>query len=237
MASCAPLQYYQVCKTEVSDEMQVGTKSIIYEDGNCTVAYDLWSQGGNPGFYFRNNTNEDIYLHLDKSFFVKNGVAYDYYLDRIISTTNQTTVSASNRIGTSGLMNTSGEAQNRREKEVITIPANTRKKISEYSVSWLRITHCDLPSYPTRMKIKTKAFDKENSPMVFSNRIAYSKGNAEEVISFENEFYVSEVTNYPEQAMFENRSVTYCEGRAVSRRFMKYVSPDAYFLKYNTGER
>lgn len=237
MASCAPSQYYQVCKTEVSEEMQVKTNSVVYEDENCTVAYDLWSNGGNPGFWFRNNTDEDIYLYLDKSFFIKNGVAYDYYLDRIISSSNQTTVSAPNRLGTSGVMSSSMEAQNRREKEVITIPANTRKKISEYSVSWIRITDCDLPNFPTRMNIKTKAFDKESSPVVFSNRMAYSKGSAEEVISFENEFYVSEVTNYPERAMFEDRSVTYCEGRAVRRRFMKYASPDAYFLKYKPSGR
>lgn len=208
------------------------TNNIVYEDEHCTVAYDLWTDGGNPGFWFRNNTDEAIYLHLDKSFFIKNGVAYDYYLHRIYGAESQRTVTSSNRIGTVGVMNSSSEGLNRKEKEVITIPANTRKKISEYSVSWLRITDCDLPNYPTRMNIQTKGFDKDGSPVVFSNRISYSLGDEEAIHSIENEFYVSEVTNYPERAVFEDRYVTYCEGRVVRRRFMKYASPDAYFLRY-----
>jgi hypothetical protein len=237
VASCTPLQYYQVCKTQVDEEMRVSANRVVYEDDNCSVAYDLWTEGGNPGFWFRNNTDEDINLHLDRSYFVKNGVAYDYFLDRIFGATSQRSEAAAYSAMALTVMNTSGQAQNRKEKNVITIPAKTRKKISEYSVGWLRITDCDLPGFPTRLNIRTKVFDKENSPIVFSNRIAYSLGDKEEITSFENEFFVSEVTNYPEREMYETRSMSYCGNRVVSRRYMRYVSPDAYYLKYNSNKR
>lgn len=215
--------------------MRITKTKVLYEDENCTVAYDFWSDGGDAGFWLRNNTEENIHLHLDKSFFIKNGVAYDYYLDRVFSASSQRGMTHSNQVGTSGSYYSSVEAQSRKEKEVVTIPPHTKRKITEYPISWMRITNCDLPGFPTRLNLRTKEFDKDNSPLVFGNRIAYSVGDDEELLLIENDFFVSEVSNYPESAMYEFRSVSYCDGPVTRGRYMRNVSPDAYYLKYSKG--
>lgn len=99
MTSCKTT-YYQVC--EVASSMSPSEKGCyIYNDEACTVTYNFWSCGGNPGFCFTNNTDEIIYIDLSKSFYVRNGFAYDYYLSRSYSSAQSSTVSKSQSAGAS----------------------------------------------------------------------------------------------------------------------------------------
>jgi hypothetical protein len=51
------------------------------------VFYKFWTKGGDAGFEFYNKANEIIYLDLTKTFFIKNGIAYDYYEDKTVTDT------------------------------------------------------------------------------------------------------------------------------------------------------
>jgi hypothetical protein len=75
--------YYQVYKT--SNGLQQKESVLTYEDENCIVTYNLWSDGGNVGFNFENKTDKDIYLDLDKCFFILNGEAYNYFRNRTLA--------------------------------------------------------------------------------------------------------------------------------------------------------
>src|SRR5574344_2203434 len=79
MSSCSKNVYYQLCKT-TSENVTSQKEGMVYEDANCKIVYNLWRDGGDAGFLFQNKTKEIVYLELDKSFFIKNGVAYDYFL-------------------------------------------------------------------------------------------------------------------------------------------------------------
>lgn len=71
---------------------------LVYEDNNCKIYYSFWSENGNAGFFAYNKTNNILYIDLSKSFFVKNGIAYDYYKNREwkeTHTSNTTTSSSS----------------------------------------------------------------------------------------------------------------------------------------------
>jgi hypothetical protein len=72
---------------------------VLYEDENCAVFYKFWSDGGDAGFEFYNKTNEIIYLDLSKTFFIKNGVAYDYYQDQTVTKTKSSNVSVASTYG------------------------------------------------------------------------------------------------------------------------------------------
>ena len=89
--------YYQVFKTN-ADNGIVTKKNIVFEDNNCSVYYNLWTEGGNVGFSIYNKTESDLTVYLNKTFYVLNGVAYEYFQNRTFSksSNNGTTVTSYN---------------------------------------------------------------------------------------------------------------------------------------------
>ncbi len=82
LLSACSTTYYQVYTIQSSDTEKTKANKYVYEDDNCLVMYNFWRDGGSPGFTFYNNTDSIIYVDLSKSFFVRNGIAYDYFLNR-----------------------------------------------------------------------------------------------------------------------------------------------------------
>ena len=83
LSSCKST-FYQVVTTQ-SENLKTEQNALFFEDANCNVYYNLWSEGGNAGFLFHNKTDVTVYVNLAECFFVKNGMAYDYLLNRTIS--------------------------------------------------------------------------------------------------------------------------------------------------------
>lgn len=238
-ASCAfTSNYYQVYKTKTENGTLTNDK-IIFEDKSCIVAYHLWADGGDIGFSIYNKTESDLTVDLTKTFFVLNGVAYEYFQNRTFSkssssgtalTTNNYPYYYYTNYNTSKSYTASSSASYM-EKPQLTIPPKTQLYVSEYHVAKTRYLNCDLFKYPTSKTIKTVQFDKSNSPFVFYNLISYSsKGDSARM---ENKFYVSEITNYPEVSMFTKVDTSIC-GRKLSipEKIFKNVTPDKFYYNY-----
>ncbi|MDP4186542.1 MAG: hypothetical protein Q8905_00710 [Bacteroidota bacterium] len=232
---------------------------MVYEDENCKVSYNLWDEGGNIGFRFFNKTDKNIYLNLEESFFILNGISYNYYKDRVFTNSTSTGSSTSrgvtasksmtgvnyldllqtNRIAATnavGIMSSSGYSVSYNEEKIVCIPTMTSKIISEYIINESLFRDCDLFKYPTRKQIKSKTFKKSDSPFVFSNRIAYIVGQTGNLIKFENEFYVTEISNYPESEIVESKQDEYCDQKSMTMtKYFKNVSPDKFYIKYTEG--
>jgi len=230
--------------------------ALVYEDENCEVTYNLWSHGGNMGFGFFNKTKENIYLNLDECFFVRNDVANDYYLEREFTQSSNMGSKSSRKKGGSvaltginflgliqsnqaaaevseSLMTSSGSSVSVKEKKIVTIPPGTLKYISEYNINESLYRDCDLLKYPKRKQVRTLHFMKDDSPYVFSNRITYRVGEAAAPVQFENQFYVSEITNYPEKEIVENDYDEFCGEKSMERyNFFKVKSPDRFYIMY-----
>jgi len=249
--------YFQVYKASPSEKLALKDNFLVYEDENCKVSYNLWDEGGNMGFRFFNKTDKNIYLNLEESFFILNGISYNYYKNRVFTTSTSTGSSTSrglitsksmtginyldllqtNRIAatnTVGIMSSSGHSVSYNEEKIVCIPSITSKIISEYVINELLYRDCDLFKYPTRKQIKSKTFKKSDSPFVFGNRIAYMVGQTGNLIKLENEFYVSEISNYPESEIMELKSDEFCDQKSVTMtKYFKNVSPDRFYIKYN----
>lgn len=259
LTSCATTSFYQVYKAVPSDKSINKDNFLIYEDYNCIVSYNFWGEGGNIGFRFYNKTDKNIYLILEESFFVLNGVAYDYYKNRVFThstssgstTARATTASKSvtgvnyldllqtNRIQATrsvGLMTSSGHSISYNEEKIVCIPSKTSKIITEYNISEYIYRDCDLFKYPTKKQVKSKSFSNTESPIVFSNRITYNVEQSENQVKFENEFYISEISNYPESEMLESKYDEYCgQKSATTIKYFSNVSPDKFYIKYTKG--
>lgn len=84
LSSCNP-NYYQVYKVNSSDLVQK-ENSMVFENEDCKIMYNLWGLKGTMGFIFENKTNEDIFLDMTQTFFIKNGAANDYFRNRSYET-------------------------------------------------------------------------------------------------------------------------------------------------------
>lgn len=108
LSSCtAVYQYVQVFEAKSSSQSgQIKNEGggMLYEDNNCAVFYSLWANGGDASFAIYNKTDEIMYVDLSKSFFIRNGIANDYYKERswseVSTSTNSTqTISSTTAYG------------------------------------------------------------------------------------------------------------------------------------------
>jgi hypothetical protein len=89
-------EYIQVLSTKPVNNLEKTSQvngGILYADTNCAVFYKFWDNGGNAGFEFYNKTDKIIYLDLSKTFFIKNGIAYDYYETKTVTNTKNVNTS------------------------------------------------------------------------------------------------------------------------------------------------
>ena len=256
LASCRTSSFYQVYKVTPDDKITLKENHLVYEDENCKVSYDLWDQGGNIGFAFQNKTDKYIFLNLEESFFILNGIASNYYQNRVFSNTTSSGTSVSrganatrsvtganyldliltNRLSVSsslGMINSSGHTVSYNEEKIVCIPGMTSKIISEFSINQSLFRDCALLKYPTKKQIKSKTFAQSNSPLVFSNRIAYTVGQSNTTVKFVNEFFATQITNYPESEITETKSDEFCGQKGMEQiKSFKNVSPDKFYIKY-----
>ncbi len=255
LSSCTTT-FYQVYQVKPSEKIETKENFLVYEDENSKITYDLWSEGGNIGFQFYNKTDKDINLDLSKSYFILNGIASNYYKNRVYTKTtsssnlvakstntskaitglNQLNLIQTNNIQasqTSSLKLISGNSISISEEKVITIPAKTSKLITEYNVNQSLYRDCDLFKYPTKKQIQPKSFSQSTSPINFSNRITYRLEDSEELIKIENTFYVSMITNYPANEFIQSTYPEFCGQKSlVSEKQFIGISPSKFFIKY-----
>lgn len=256
MTACMPTSFFQIYKAIPSSNTNLNGSFLVYEDDNCKVSYNLWYDGGNIGFIFYNKTGQDIFLNLETSYFILNGISYNYYKNRVYTNSASLGASASNFATTSksmtgmnyldliqtnrvsvgnsvGIAASSGYSVSYNEEKIVCIPSLTSKMITEYSINKSLYRDCDLFKYPTKKNIVTKNFKKSDSPFVFSNRLSYTIGKSENPVKFENEFYVSEITNYPKSEIIESKYEKFCDFTGTELlEYFKSISPDKFYIKY-----
>lgn len=232
ITSCTSSLYYQMYQTKaLTNDITINDDAIVFEDDNCIISYDFWGENGDIGFDIYNKNSENLYLHLDECFFVKNGYAYDYYQNRIYSSSSTSVLSAS-------ISYTSGSFS-AAEKRIICIPPQSSKIVSEYTINEQPYKDCDIVFYPGKKDNNTLDFTKDNSPIVFGNKLAYSIGDSETIIRINNDFYVSKISNYPIDLIMIEVPVEIC-GKKIpykTERVFKNSGPTQFYIQYNYDYR
>ena len=94
MASCSTTQFLQVYDVMPGEGVELRDGYPVYDDGTMAVAYDFWGNGGQAGCLITNNGEENIYVDLAETFFVKNGLSDPCYKERTYTVTSASTVEA-----------------------------------------------------------------------------------------------------------------------------------------------
>ncbi|MCQ2077506.1 MAG: hypothetical protein MJZ20_10885 [Bacteroidaceae bacterium] len=91
MTSCTSVYHYlQVVKVQPTTETSKFTANshgFEYHNEDLAMIYNVWSENGKTSFYIYNRSNEILYVDLAKSFFIKDGAAYNYYEEMTYSET------------------------------------------------------------------------------------------------------------------------------------------------------
>lgn len=80
-SSCSTTTYfYQVYEVK-SIDVPIVNDYFVFNNDDVMVRYNFCCEGGDITFYCYNKTDKIIYLQLDNSFYIHNGIAYDYFKD------------------------------------------------------------------------------------------------------------------------------------------------------------
>lgn len=72
-------EYCQVATVASDNTEQLDDGSFYAIKDGVIVTYNLWAELGCSGVLITNTTDSDIFLDADRSFFLKNGIAYTYH--------------------------------------------------------------------------------------------------------------------------------------------------------------
>lgn len=260
LTSCKQL-YYQVYDVK-SDALKQEDNSLVYENNDLKVMYNLWGENGSVGFILQNKTDKDLFVDMDKTFFIFNGQANDYFKNREYSAATTEVASVGYGFsqtywGVNGfwptqyyvpttasaltkLMKGQSHGITTKEKLIVCIPAHAYKVISEYKVSPRFVKTCERSKDFPKRTANVANYSESSSPVKFKNRIAYSfDSDCKNLQHIENSFYVSSVTNYSKKAAVEKvREKTDCySSQKQKRQYFKIGGPDKFYKTYQSQGR
>ena len=225
VCSCKTQQvYYQIAQTKPVDEAAVkcidADNGYFYQDQNCRISYNFWSEKGDAGFTVTNLTDQVLFILKDKCFYVKDGVSYDYYharewTDPIVA----------------------GKATAKeKEKAVIGIAPHSSRSIGGYEIFSGVFLDCNLERTPAKNNPVSMAFTPETSPVQFGNFITYKVGTNGAEQTVRNMFYTWRITNYRKDDLFYTEKVRNCPNvsdiKEVQENIMRFAPATGYYITY-----
>ena len=252
--SCSPV-YYQVYEVK-SKALRQSDNSMVYENDDVKVMYNLWANGGKVNFIINNKTDRDIFVDMGQSFFIFNGEATDYFQNREFS--NSVSMATSTSYGFSMFSSTVGfwpntylvpstqsivaktmkgssKAVTTKEKEIVCIPAHSFKCINGETMSQnVYLTCIKKIDYPVS-SAESATYTEAESPSKLRNRISYSfDKNGKDLRQIENDFYLSGITNYSKKGAMEKvKEYVGCSNSFTKKTYyFKIGGPNKFYKPY-----
>lgn len=248
--------FYQVYDVN-SSSLKQQDNSMVYENNDLKVMYNLWGKNGEVGFIVQNKTDKNLYVDLNQTFFVLNGEALDYYKAREFTSSRSAATSTNSSFAASFLSAvgfwptryfvpttasaSTGSSKVRsngvttKEKQILCLPPHTYKTVSEYTVSPKVVKTCNKALDFPKTTATAASYSEAESPVQFTNILAYSfDKECKDVQRVQNDFYVSNVTNYSEEAAVEKvKEKVDCYDRSKKKvsRF-KIGGPNKFYRTY-----
>lgn len=255
MFGACSARYYQIYGVRGNNVSRM-SDCLMFKDENCSVIYNFWSNGGVADFIFVNNTDSILYLDLEKSFFIRNGMSYDYFEDAVyvsgsgkyygtvsdgflnISSARTSYITSKNTVSeqvsySAKISSYSNPGPSKyefvvkQERPVVLVPPYGSKMISKF-VLWDDGPYTeDACSKDLEPKDSVSyTYSIQSSPLVFSNYITYSVGKSGEPVHIDNMFYVSDITNVKGSVAVVEEKYQ-CEGEYYPRTVTRFKSKDA----------
>lgn len=253
--------YYQVYDVDC-DNMKAQDNSLVFENEDCKILYNLWSNNGELKFAMVNKTDRDIFVNMGQTFYTVNGKAEEYFQDRTYSQRSYVqssiaTTSATGKVSAQGFWGNNVYLENAtavanvfgnkavhaeessftvKEKEMVCIPARCFKVFNYYKLNPAFTQTCDKNRDFPKQTCSVGKYTKQTTPYLFNNRIAYGFTKKEVADKhIDNEFWISAITNYSQKAATENvTSKTKCYNLTTSTKMntFKIGGPNKFYKLY-----
>lgn len=246
LGSCASPNYFQVYETK-SEDLQREENTLVQENEDVKVKYAFWGSGGRADFTVENKTDKVLYVDLEHSHLIVNGMAKTYFGNRTF--VNQS--KQSNYYGSS-YFNTASKTESingvhHKEKRYITLPPHSHKVIQGFDLNDSFMDYCELENHPSQRNThkrksvaepewnnQSKKFQPKDTPLYYTNVLSYStEAGSPNLRELSADFYVSEISNMNGSAFYEEyypekcgKKASFPDNRAV------YKSPKRFYVKY-----
>lgn len=244
--------FYQVYSVK-SDDVKMSDNSLVYENEDCKISYNLWSEYGNPGFVIYNKTDRDLFIILPQSFYIENGVAFDYYENKITEKSVDVSKNESASLGflvpftaqneiyrandynyKRGNRVNFGSKVSFVESPILCIPTKSSKSFSKYKLKNHYEESCESKLNHPKRKVILSQFNEESTPLKFRNRISYAfdkEGN--NLKSIDNSFWLSDIINYSKKGATTVQKTKNCKTSFEEKVYVFTISaPDKFFITY-----
>lgn len=258
LVSCKSVSY-QVYEVKSSD-LTLKENSMVFENEDCKISYNLWAKDGSMAFIFENKSGRDIFIDLSQSFFIKNGAAFDYYKDRSFETKVYVGVEEGYSVTRTYIANGNywpsryytpltasvkgyasvkagvSKAVTEKESEYVCIPAKAFKVIDVYQIHPTFVQVCDKQIDYPKTSSQVKTYSESNTPLKFTNRLAYSFEEGNKSLKFiENSFWLSSIKNYSKKEAIETNKEKECYSKvSTKRQYFKIGAPNQFYVEYLT---
>lgn len=259
-ASCSKEHYfYQLYEVE-SPDVQTLPGVMAYDNDDCLITYNLWSNSGNMNFVFYNKTDSELYLVMPKSFFILNNLASDYYNGNINTITVAQQNSAVNATGLS--VGLSGYAYNHGsqwfptaiqrlsaiaeissnsvsyslsvpDQEIICVPPRSAKYIKGFAISDYVHKVCGNDAYFINYPKKSSfvaTYTNDETPLMIRNRLAYAFSSDGEGLKLIENTFFVKSVYNYNEKVFISKKKKDCEGNNV--RYFNYYAPQRFYNRY-----
>lgn len=257
LQGCESYHYCQLY--EVDTDVEKKENALVYSDENCDIIYNLWDDSGSMDFIFTNKTDKDIIIDLTRSFFIQNGIAYDYYSDKEYTSTatigvasasesmasyakygytrtpylwTPTSISRGAKVSSALTSKVESSVTTKTEKYIY-VPAKASKIVKSFSISnhiYLVCGNDELNAPKTESEKIT--YTKNESPLNFRNKITYILND--NVHNVDNEFWITSVRNYNESYLKKTRNAVDCITKKRERKeYFRISGANMFYNNYD----
>ena len=210
--------YYQVYTLE-APKAKKSDAALTFSTDAYDIMYNLWGEAGKLSFIVTNKSHEDICIDLCNSFFIHNGMSYNYVADAgdISSTPTRGQKFIRRDVVAQELAFSRTAWPNLTQKLVV--PANASCPVYSFELSdVIRQTDRKEFNYPDKAS-ETLTFTYEDTPLRIRNRLSLTVGGNQ--VTEEHVFWITEIQNFDSDYFYK-----------LDERL--FYAPNRYYNPYST---
>jgi hypothetical protein len=243
LSSCSLQPYYQFFTVD-AERAEETNNSLTFSDNACSLVYNLWGPGGNAQFKFKNNSETDLIILKNQSFWVLNGQAFPMYQGRVwVNAQSQSLgfntgtqlVFPKNTIDNVSRNNSYMASVERIEPTEQRVPAGQYAIIESEGIHYTVYEKCKVMEDAAVKTPINLSFNAESSPLKFQHLIRYTNGR--DTFEISSNFHVKQITTLRERDAVEDVLVDPCGDEAADYwgrfRRLKYLGPATFYLKFD----
>lgn len=179
LSACATPITYQTFN--VSAE-QKEVDPMCFSNDTVKICYDFWQDGGGVNFTIQNLSEQPVYWQKDKSFLIFNGMAYDFFQNSSVVSSNG--LSTAFYLYGNAVALSSNTSLVSAEQSKLMIPPKSARAFSSYK----------FVSNKFKLPDSTKVYTSQNSPIKYSIYLSYLTENGIQS-HVQHSFYVNKISN------------------------------------------